>query len=274
MSMSDEAETDKKMDENADKGPFNIRDEPRKSHLPQKDLEKDVRVVTGKKVLKRQMRTGTVNMPSVSGVLKKSREVRIAVASVHEPPKQSRGYSTREKGGGGMKEGNDDKVACNTGEEPEKSLLPQDELSQKVISMKQKNVLKQQLETSNVDISSVSGALEKSGEVKIAVEPPKKTRGPSTKELEGAGMKEGHNDKLTSNKGEEPERSLVPQDGFPGKMQVKAGEDILKQQLQTANVHNAPVSGALKKKKVSFDLHSIEVDPKETNGSRIKETEV
>ena len=214
-------------------------------------------------------------MPLVSGALKKSGEVRVVVASVHEPPKQSKGPPTTENEGGGMKEGKDDKVACNIGEEPERSFLPQDDLSQKVIWMKQKKVLKQQLETSNVNISSVSGALQKSGEVSIALKPTKKTRGSSTKEMYGAGVKEGHNDKVTSNKGEGPGRSLLPQDDFPGKMQVMAGENILKQQLQTANVDKPPVSGALKNtKEVSLELSSIEVHPKETSGSRIKETKL
>ena len=275
LSRSDEAETGQNMNGNAEKEACHITDGPRKSHLPHDDLEQDARVITGKKALKRQMKTGKVNMPLVSGALTKSGEVRVVVASVHEPPKQSKGPSTTEKGGGGMKEGNDDKVACNIGEEPEKSLLPQDDLSQKVIWMKQKNVLKQQLETSNVDMSLVSGALQKSGEVRIAVKPPKKTAGSSTKEMEGAGMKQGHSEKVTSNKGEGPGRSLLPQDDFPGKMQVMAGENIRKQQLQTPKVDKPPVSGALKKtKEVSFELSSIEVHPKETSGSRIKETEL
>ena len=278
MSMSDEAESGQKIDGNAEKEACPIRDEPRKSHFPE-GLEQDVQVVSGKKALKQQMKTGRVNMPSASEALKKSEEVRVVVASVHAPPKQSRGPSTTEKGGGGMKEGNDDKVACNIGDEPEKSLLPQDDVSQKVIWVKQKHVLKQQLENINVDISSVSGALKKSGEGKIAVasvhEPPKKTKRSSTKEIQGGGMKEGHNDKVTSNKGEEPGCSLLPQDDFPRKMQLMAGEDILKQQLQTANVAKPPVSGALKKtEEVSFELSSIEVHPKETSGSPIKETEV
>ena len=275
LSRSDEAETGQKIIGNAEKEACHIRDEPKKSHLPPDDLEQDARVVTGKKAMKRQMKTGKVNMALMSGALAKSEEVRVLFASVHKPPKQSKGPSTTEKGGGGMKEGNDDKVACNIGEEPEKSLLPHDDLSQKVICMKQKNVLKQQLETSNVDISPVSGALQKSGEVRIALKSPKKTRGSSTKEMEGAGMKEGHNDEVTSNKREGPGRSLLPQDDFPGKMQVMAGENILKQQLQTANVDKPPISGALKKtKEVSFELSSIEVHPKETSGSRIKETEL
>ena len=278
VSVSDEAETGQKMDGNAEKQPSHTRYEPRKSHSPE-DLEQDVRMITGKKVLKRQMKTGKVNMPLVSGVLKKSGEVRVVVASVHAPPKQSKGPSTTEKGGGGMKKGNDDKVACNIGEEPEKSLLPQDDLSQKVIWMKQKHVLKQQLENTNVDMSTVSGALKKSGEGKIAVasvhEPPKKTRGSSTKEREGGGMKKGRNDKVTSNTCEEQERTLLPQEDFPRKMQVMTGQNVLKQQLQIANVDKPPVSGALKKtKEVSFELPSIEVHPKETIGSRIKETQV
>ena len=275
LSRSDEAETGQNMNGNAEKEACHIRDGPRKSHLPQDDLEQDVQVITGKKALKRQMKTGKVNMPLVSGALTKSGEVRVVVASVHEPPKQSKGPSTTEKGGEGMKEGNDHKVACNIGEELEKSLLPQYDLSQKVIWMKQKNVLKQQLETSNVDMSLVSGALQKSGEVRIAAKPPKKTTGSSTKEMEGAGMKQGHSEKVTSNKGEGPGRSLLPQDGFPGKMQVMAGENIRKQQLQTPNVDKPPVSRALKKtKEVSFELSSIQVHPKDTSGSRIKETEL
>ena len=240
LSRSDEAETGQKMNGTAEKEACHIRDEPKKSHLPQDDLEEDARVITGKKALKRQMKTGKGNMPLVSGALTKSGEVRVVVASVHEPPKQTKGPPTTENEGGGMKEGKDDKVACNIGEEPERSFLPQDDLSQKVIWMKQKNVLKQQLENSNVDISSVSGALQKSGEVSIAVKPPKKTRGSSTKEMEGAGVKEGHDDNVTSNKGEGPGRSLLPKDDFPGKMQVMAGE----------------------------------VHPKETSGSRIKETKL
>ena len=278
VSVSDEAETGQKKDGNAEKEASHTRYEPRKSHSPE-DLEQDVRMIKGKKVLKRQMKTGKVNMPLVSGALKKSGEVRVVVASVHAPPKQSKGPSTTEKGCGGMKEGNDDKVACNIGDEPEKSLLPQDDVSQKVIWVKQKHVLKQQLENINVDISSVFGALKKSGEGKIAVasvhEPPKKTRGSSTKEMEGGGMKEGRNDKVTSNTGEEPENTLLPQEDFPRKMQVMTGENVLKQQLQIANVDKPPVSGSLKKtKEVSFELSSIEVHLKETSGSRIKETEV
>ena len=280
VSMSDEEETDKKMDENAYNGAFNIRDEPRKRHLPE-DLEQDVRVMTGKKVRKRQMKTGKVDMPSVSKALKKGGEVRIVVASVHEPPKQRRGPSTTHEKDVGMKEGNGVKVACNTAEEPNKSLLPQDELSQKVIWIKQKSLLKQPLETSNVNTSSRSGALKKSGDVRIAVasvhEPPKKTGGSSTEEIEGCGMKEGRNDKVTSNTGGlvEPERSFLPQDDFLRKMQVITRESFLKQQPKTESVNKPPVSGALKKTKgVSFELSSIEVHPKEASGSRIKETEV
>ena len=276
--ISDEAETGQKIDRNAEKEASHTGYEPRKNHSPE-DLEQDVRVITGKKVLKRQMKTGKTNMPLVSGALKKSGEVRVVVASVHAPPKQSKGPSTTEKGGGGMKEGNDDKVACNIGKEPEKSLLPHDDLSQKVIWIKQKHVLKKQLENTNVDISSVSGALKKSGEGRIAVasvhEPPRKSRGSSTKEMEGGGKKEGRNDKVISNTGEEPERSFLPQDDFPRKMQVLSGENVPKQQLQTANVDKPSVSRALKKtKEVSFELPSIEVHPKETIGSLIEETEV
>ena len=279
VSMSDEAETGQKMDGNAEKGTCHSRDEPRKSHLPHDDLEQDLRVITGKKVPKQQKKTGKVNTPSVSGALKKSGEARIVVASVHEPPKKSRGPSTTEKQFGGMKVGNDDKVTCDTGKEPEKSLPPQDDLSQKVPGMTQIKVLKQQLQTSNVNMSSVSGALKKSGEVRIVVasvhEPPKKTRGSSTKEIEGCGMKEESDDKVTSNKGEEPEMSLLPQDDFQGKMQVMTGETVPKQQPHTGNVNKPAVSGALKKEKVvSFDLASIEVHPKETSGPLIKETEV
>ena len=278
VSISDEAETGQKVDGNAEEEASHPTYEPRKSHSPE-DLEQDVRVITGKKGLKRQMKTGEVNMPLVSGALKKSGEVRVVVASVHAPPKQNKEPSTIEKGGGGMKEGNDDNVACNIGKKREESLLPQDDLSQKEIWIKQKHVLKQQLENTNVDISAVSGALKKSGEGRTAVasvhEPPKKIRGSSTKEMAGGGMKERRNDKVTSNTGEEPETSLLHQDDFPRNMQVMTGENVVKLQLQTANVDKPPVSGALKKTKgVSFELPSIELHPKKTIGSRIKETEV
>ena len=167
MSISDEAETEKKMDENAGKGASSIRDEPRKSYLPQDDLEQDVRVITGKKVLRRQMKTGKLNMPSASGALKKDEEVRIVVASVHEPPKQSRGLSTTEKEDGGMKERNNDKVACNTSEEPDKSLLPQDDIQGKMKVMTAKNVLKQQPHTANVKRPPVCGAVKKKKAVRF-----------------------------------------------------------------------------------------------------------
>ena len=108
-----------------------------------------------------------------------------------------------------------------------------------------------------------------------AHEPPKKTRGSLTKEMEGGGVKEGNNDKVTSNTGQERERSILPQDDYPGKMQVLTGENVLRQQLQTANVDKLPVAGALKKtKEVRFKLPSVEVHPKETSGSLTKETEV
>ena len=49
LSRSDQAETGQNMNGNAEKEACHIRDEPRKSHLPQDDLEQDVQVITGKK---------------------------------------------------------------------------------------------------------------------------------------------------------------------------------------------------------------------------------
>ena len=235
--------------------------------------------MTGKNILKEQLKPGTIDMPSVTGALKDSGAVTLDLSSIEERPKETIVSMSDEAETGQKMDGNSEKGTCHSRDETRKSHLPQDDFEQDVRVITGKKVLKQQTKTSKVNMPSVSGALKKSGEVRIVVasvhEPPEKTRGSSTKEIEGGGMKEGSDDKVTSNTGEELEKSLLPQDDFQGKMQVMTGETVLKQQPQTGNVNKPPVSGALKKEKaVGFDLASIEVHPKKTSGPRIKETEV
>ena len=84
-SPSEETETGPKKERNADKGTVTTGDEPEKQAM------------TGKNEVKQQLQTGKVNMPSESGALKKSGTVRIVHASIHEPPKKTRGSLTKEK---------------------------------------------------------------------------------------------------------------------------------------------------------------------------------
>ena len=216
VSMSDEADTEQKMDENAGMGAFNIWDEPRKSYLPQYGLEQDVRVITRKKVLKRKMKTGKLNMPSVSGALKKDGEVRIVLASVHEPPKQNRGLSTTEIEDGGMKEGNNDKMACNTSEEPDKSLFPQDDIQGKMKVMTAENVLKQQPHTANVKKPLVSGAVKKTKVVRFDLsnieERPNEAIVSMSDEAETGQKMDGDADKEACHTRYEQRRSHLPED--------------------------------------------------------------
>ena len=259
-SPSEETETGLKKERNADKGTVITRYEPEKQAM------------TGKNEVKQQLQTGKVNMPSESGALKKSGTVRIVHASIHEPPKKTRRSLTKEKKAVEKKERNADKVEFDKGEKPEKNSLSQDNLQQEMTEMRGKDLFKQQLQTGNVNTPSVSGALKKGRAVKIVHasihEPPKKTRRSLTKEKKAVEKKERNADKVQFDKGEEPEKSRLPQDNLQQEIREMTSKNPLKQHLQTGNVNTPSESGVLKKSgAVDFVLVAIHEYPEEACGS-------
>ena len=263
-SPSEETETGRKKEGNADKGIASIVVEPEKQSM------------TRKNEMKQQLQTGNVNMSLESGALKKSGAVRIVHASIHERPRKIRGSLTKEKKTVQRRERIADKVAFDKGEEPKKNRVPQDNLQQEIREMKSKNPLKQQLHTGNVNSPSMSGALKKSGAVRIVHasvhEPPKKTRGSLTKEKKRVKKRERIADKVAFDKGEEPEKNRLPQDNVQQEMREMKSKNPLKRQLQTGDVNNPSVSGALKKSgAVDFVLVTIHEQPEEACGSHSEE---
>ena len=80
--------------------------------LPLTDLQQEVLGMAGKNVLKQQLKTGNVDMPSLSGALKESGAVSIELTILPEHPEETSG-STSETETGRKKEGNADKrTAC------------------------------------------------------------------------------------------------------------------------------------------------------------------
>ena len=259
-SPSEETETGRKKEENADKGTFSTGAAPEKQSMTRKDE------------VKQQFRTGSLNVSSKSGASKKSRTVRIAHASIHERPKKTRGSSAKEKKTVEKNEKNSDKVAFGEGEETGKYRLPQDNLQQEIREMKSKNPLTQQLQTGIVNTPSASGVLKKSGTVRIVHasihEPPKKSRKSLKKQDKNVEKGERIADKVAFDKGEEPEKNRLPQDNVQQEMREMKSKNPLKQQLQTGNVNNPSVSGALKKSgAVDFVLVTIHEHPEEACGS-------
>ena len=257
-STSQETKTGRKKVGNTDKG---TGDEPKKQAM------------TRKKKVKPQLQIGNVNMSSESGPLKRSGAERVVHASIHERPKRSRGSLNKEGKPAGKKETNAEKVALDKEEEPEKNRLPQDNLQQEIRRIRSKNPLKQQLQTDNVNTPSKSGALKKSGAVRIVHatihDRPKKTRGSLTKEKKPVEEKEKLAEKIAFDQGEEPEKKRLPQDNLQQEIRQMRSQKPLTQQLQTDNVNNPPASDALKKKgAVDFVLVTIHEEPKEACGSR------
>ena len=156
-----------------------------------------------------------------------------------------------------------------------KNRLPQDNLQQEIRRMRSKNPLKQQLQTGNVNTPSKSGALKKSGVVRIVHasihERPKKTRGSLTEEKKAVEEKEKVVEKVAFDKGEEPEKKRLPQDNLEQEIRQMRSKKPLAQQLQTDNVRRL-ASGALKKKgALDFVLVTIHEQPQEACGSPSKE---
>ena len=130
-----------------------------------------------------------------------------------------------------------------------------------------RNKLKQQLQTGNVNMPSVSAAVKESVTVRIVQasihEPPKKKRGSLTKEKKAVERKERSADKVAFGKGEETEKNRLPQDNLQLEM---------KQKQQTGNVNMPSASGASKKSgAVGYVLVTIHEDPKEASGSPSQE---
>ena len=263
-SPSEEMESGRKKQGNTNKGTVSTGDEPKKQAM------------TRKKKVKQQLRIGNVNMSSESGPLKRSGAERIVHDSIHERPKKTRGSQNKERKPAGKKETNAEKVALDKEEEPEKNRLPLDNLQQEIRRMRSKNPLKQQLQTGNVNTPSKSGALKKSGVVRIVHasihERPKKTKGSLTEEKKAVEEKEKVAEKVAFDKGEEPEKKRLPQDNLQQEIRQMRSKNPLAQQLQTDNVNNPSASGALKKKgAVDFVLVTIHEQPKEACGSPSEE---
>ena len=184
--------------------------------LPLNDLQQEVLGMTGKNVLKQQLKTGNVDMPSLSGALKESGAVSIELNIFPEHPEETSAPPSEETETGPKKKRNADKGTVSTGDEPEKQAATT------------KEEVKQTLQTGNVNMSSESGALKKSGAVRIVRasihERPKKARGSLTEE-----------------------KNRLPQDTLQQEIRERRTKNPMKQQLKTGNVNAPSDSGALKK---------------------------
>ena len=205
--------------------------------LPLNDLHQEVLGMTGKNVLKQQLKTGNVDMPSLSCALKESGAVSIELNIFPEHPEETSGSPSEETEAGRKKKRNANKDTGSTGDEPKKQATTT------------KKKVKQNLETGNVNISTQSGALKKSGAVRIVRanihERPKKTRGSISKE----------------------ENRLL-QDTLQQEVREMRNKKPSKEQLRTGNVNTPSESGALKKSgAVRIVRASIHERPKKARGS-------
>ena len=209
--------------------------------LPLNDLHQEVLGMTGKNVLKQQLKTGNVDMPSLSGALKESGAVSIELNIFPERPEETSGSPSEETKAGRKKKGNAEKGTGSTGDEREKQATTT------------KKEVKQNLQIGNVNISSESGALKKSGAVRIVRasihERPKKTRGSISEE-----------------------KNRLLQDTLQQEVREMRTKNPLKQQLKTGNVNAPSESEALEKSgAVDFVLVTIHEHPKEACGSPSEE---
>ena len=158
--------------------------------------------MAGKNVLKQQLKTGNVDMPSLSGALKESGAVSIELTILPEHPEETSGSTSEETKTGRKKKGNTDKGTDSTGYEPKKQ------------AMTRKKKVKQQLQIGNVNMLSESRPLNRSGAERIVHasihERRKKTRGCLNKERKSAGKKEANAEKVALDKEEEPEKKRLP----------------------------------------------------------------
>ena len=232
--------------------------------LPLNDLQQEILGMAGKNILQQQLKTGNVDMPSLSGALKESGAVSIELTILPEHPEETSGSPSEETEIGRKKQGNTDKGTVGTGDEPKKQ------------AMTRKKKVKQQLQIGNVKMSSESGPLKRSGAERIVLasihERPKKTRGCLNKERKPAGKKETIAEKVALDKGEEPDKKRLRQDNLQQEIRQMRSKNPLTQQLQTDNVNNPSATEALKKKgAVDFVLVTIHEQPKEACGSPSEE---
>ena len=232
--------------------------------LPLNDLQQEVLGMTGKNLLKEQLKTGNVDMPLLSAAIKESGAVNIELTILPEHPEESSGSSSEETETGRKKEENTGKGASRTRDEPEKQ------------AMTRKNEVKQQLQTGNVNMLSETGTLKKSGTVRIVHasihEHPNKTRRSLTEEKAAVKKMERIPNKEAFDKEVQPEKNRLRQDTLQQEIRNMRSKSPLKQRLQTGNIDTPLESGALKKSgAVDFVLVTIHDHPKETCGSRSKE---
>ena len=197
--------------------------------------------MTGTTVQKQQLKTGNVDMPSLSGALKESGAVSIELNIFPEHPEETSGSPSEETETRRKKKGNADKGTVSKRDEPEKQATTA------------KKEVKQNLQTGNVNMSSESGAFKKSGAVRIVCasihERPKKTRGSLTQE-----------------------KNRLPRDPLQQEIREMRSKGPLKQRLQTGNFNTPSESGALKKSgAVDFVIVTIHEHPKEACGSPSEE---
>ena len=215
--------------------------------VPSTREEPEKQAMTGKSKVKQPLQTDNVNMLSPSGALKKSGAMRAA-----------------------------DKVAFEKEEKPEQNRLPQDNLQQEIREMGSRNPLKQQLQAGNVNTPSKSGALKKSGAMRIVHasihEHPKKKRRSLTKEKKAIEKKERIAGKLPLGKEEEREKYSPPQENLQQDVREMRSRIPLKQQLQTGNVNTPSESEVLKQSgAIDFVLVTVHEHPNEACGSPSEE---
>ena len=221
--------------------------------------------MTGKNVLKQQLQSGNVSMPSVSGTLKESGAVTFDLTSIEEHTRETSRSPSEETQTGQRKEGITVKGASSTVNEEEKNIH-----QQKKQTMTGRNKLKQQLQTGKVNMLSVSGAMKESGTVRIVHasihERPKKKRGSLTQTKKA--------EKVAFCKGDKTEKKRVLPDSLQQEMPDKADKMLLKKKLQTGNVNMPSASGLLKENRgVSYVLVTIHEHPEEACGSLSQERE-
>ena len=111
--------------------------------------------MTEKNVQNQHLKTGNVDMPSPSGALKESGAVSIELNIFPERPAQPSGSPSEKTETGRRKIGNADKGIFSTGDEQEKQATTT------------KKEVRQNLQTGDINMSSESGALKKSGAVRV-----------------------------------------------------------------------------------------------------------
>ncbi|KAK2556245.1 hypothetical protein P5673_021865 [Acropora cervicornis] len=186
-------------------------------------------------------------------------------------------------------------------------LLPLNDLHQEIRGMTGRNILQQQLQSGNVSMPSVSGALKESGAVSFDLtsiqEHIRETSGSPSQETDTGSKKEGTTVQGASSTGEEQlknppkeKRGSLTKEKKAAEMKERSADKVafgkgeeteknrlpqdnlqlemrdMKQKQQTGNVNMPSASGASKKSgAVGYVLVTIHEDPKEASGSPSQE---